>query len=124
MNLEECFVQLRNDIAGVNLLRGTVLEYYASDSTRIVEYFLETDDEEWGWHYQHFLVDRRHIFRYGIGQDRGVWLGGLDLAIGPHYFGVAQFWDYANSERFKLDATTEAVKHNLALLDEFLRKTS
>jgi hypothetical protein len=43
----------------------------------------------------------------------------VSLAIGPHYFAPADFWSYENSKRFKIEASTEAIEHNLKLLDEF-----
>ena len=113
-------MQLKNDSPSWNMLRETVYDHYKINGARCVSGFLDTQNEEWGWTYQHFLLDRKHIFKYGIGVDRGVWMGGVSLAIGPHYFGPADFWNYAASERFKIDATVSAVQHNLRLLDEFL----
>lgn len=113
-------MQIKNDIEGWNLLQSTINQYFKRDEKRTISYFLETKNEEWGFFYQHFLLDRKHIFRYGIGQDRETWIGGLELAIGPHYFGPADFWSSAASERFQMAASTEAVEHNLRLLNEFL----
>ena len=76
--------------------------------------------DENDWHYEHFLLDRKHVFRYGIGKDRRMMLGSLELGIGPHYFSAADFWDEANFKRFSMEASTEAIEHNLGLLDEFL----
>ncbi len=61
--------------------------------------------------------------KYGIIEnDRspGKFLGGLSLAIGPHFFSPSEFWSFEAYERFDRSATTEAVAHNLRLLDEFL----
>ncbi|MCW8209450.1 hypothetical protein D8B24_21120 [Verminephrobacter aporrectodeae subsp. tuberculatae] len=44
----------------------------------------------------------------------------LSLAIGPNY--VPMFWlvTKENESKFSMDSTTEAVVHNLAMLDEYL----
>lgn len=115
-------MQLSNDFHGFNTLRNTIIDCYEK-SNRSIKCFLRTEDKEWGWHYEHFLLDRKYVFRYGIGIDRQIMLGSLELAIGPHYFGPSDFWDYANSERFSIEASTEAVENNLVLLDEFLGKS-
>jgi len=113
-------VLLRNDLDGRNALKDTVVTYFERCGGRVVACFLESKNEEWGWAYQHFILERKHIFRYGLGDDRHLSIGGLELAIGPHYFGPAIFWDYSNAQRFKMEASTDAVEHNLRLLDEFL----
>jgi hypothetical protein len=46
-------------------------------------------------------------------------LGGVELGIGPHYFGPSAFWSYENANRFISEISTQAVFHNLRLLDEF-----
>jgi hypothetical protein len=114
-------MQLSDDLSGRNLLIHTVIQYYRSNGARPVRKFSETEDKEWAHFYAHFLVDRKYVIRYGIGADRGDLRGGVELAIGPHYFGPADFWSYENSERFTLEASTEGIERNLALLDEFWR---
>lgn len=113
-------MQLRDDLESRNLLDATIYSFYKRVKNRPIENFLRTKDEEWGWLYTHFLVDRKYVLRYGYGQDRGFWVGGVELGIGPHYFGPAAFWSYEDSQRFSIDASTEGIIKNLALLDEFL----
>jgi len=113
-------VQLKNNVEGRNLLDKTIRDFYRKNGNRNAVRFLHSEDKEWGWFYTHFLIDRKHVIRYGFGQDRGFWVGGVELGIGPHYFKAADFWSYEDSERFTLEATTDGVEHNLALLDEFL----
>ena len=113
-------MHLKIDIDGCNLLDETIRRYYKINSNREVSNFLHSKDEEWGWLYTHYLVDRKVVMRYGIGEDRGMGVGGLQLAIGPHYFSPADFWSYENSQRFAIEASTEGVEKNLRLLDEFL----
>ena len=111
-------VLLINDLDGRNALRNTIFSFYEKNGNRPVSNFL--DSEENGFFYVHFLINRKHVIRYSVGRDRGIFVGGVSLAIGPHYFGPYDFWDYENSERFSMEASTEAVENNLSLLDEFL----
>lgn len=112
-------MQLKNDPESRNLLDDTICEYYAKNGNRIAYRFLHSKDPGWGWAYSHFLVGRTHIIRYGVGEDRNQWVGGVELAIGPHYFGPGEFWSSENFWRFTNEATTGGVQKNLALLDEF-----
>jgi len=113
-------VQLKNDIESRNALDQAIIAFYKKRGDRYVHIFLHSKSEDELEYRTHFLIDRKHVARYGIGSDRGFWLGGVELGIGPHYFGPADFWSYENSTRFALEATTEAVEKNLTLLDEFL----
>lgn len=113
-------VLLKDDLESRNLLDETIYSFYKRVENRPIENFLRTKDEEWGWWYTLFLVDRNHVIRYGYGQDRGFWVGGVELGIGPHYFGPAAFWSYEDSQRFSMEASTEGIIKNLSLLDEFL----
>ncbi len=113
-------MQLSDNIDGKNLLEATIIEYYKTHGPRTATIFLRTEDREWGYFYAHWLLDRKHVIRYGVGVDRGVLMGGVELAIGPHYFGPADFWSYEASQRFTLEASTDGVERNLKLLDEFL----
>lgn len=112
-------MQLKNDLISKNNLDEIICEYYRRVGGRSASNFLRTEDEKCLGYDTYFLVDRRHVIRYGISEDRGTWLGAVSLAIGPHYFGAADFWSYENFRRFTLEASTEGVVKNLALLDEF-----
>lgn len=111
---------LSNDIDGRNALQKVIEHHYAHKNPQAVEWFSDSRNEEWGWQYLHFLLNRKHVFRYGMGMDRWGLRAGVELAIGPHYFGPASFWSYEASTRFSGEASTEAVEKNLRLLDEFL----
>ena len=117
-------MQLKNDINSHNLLDETIFNYYQKNGNRHLSNFLHTEDSECNAFDTYFLIDRKHVIRYGISQDREFWLAAVSLAIGPHYFGASDFWSYENSDRFTLEATTEGVEHNLKLLDEFLGYTN
>lgn len=111
-------MRLRNDEATWNKLREVISDHYDKQGRPLTFFspdFSAEDSVEVA-----FLIDRKHVAKYLIGVDRGIFTGALLLAIGPHYFRPSQFWSYEDSKRFSIDATTEAVEHNLSLLDEFL----
>lgn len=118
--LEGYIVVIDNNLEGRALLDRTIEKFYQENGNRTARRFLHTKNEEWGWLYSNFLVDRKHVIRYGHGKDRGLLVGGVELAIGPHYFGPAAFWSYENSLRFSSEANVQNVMRNLALLDDFL----
>lgn len=97
----------------------TVLRYYKTLG-RDANYFIESKDEEWGWTNLHFLVDKRHVIRYGFGIDRDVLRGGIALGIGPHYFGPDSFWSYEDSLKFSYALDDDSIFSNLRLMDDFL----
>lgn len=113
-------MQLSIDIEGKNLLDEVIQHYYKKIGNRTARNFLHAEESAQKWFFTYFLIDRKHVIRYGFGRDRGLLMGGLELAIGPHYFGPAAFWCYENSTRFSIEASTESVIKNLTLLDEFL----
>jgi hypothetical protein len=113
---------LSTDLEGRNLLDDTIYNYYRKNGNRHVRNFLHTEDKVLGWYFTHFIVNRKHVIRYGFGRDREFMVGGVELGIGPHYFGAADYWSYENFQRFTIEASTEGVEHNLALLDEFWGK--
>jgi hypothetical protein len=121
MGQMELRMRLRNNADGWGLLNATIQDYYKKNGDRFVSFFLQSKDEEWGWFYTHFLLERRIVVRYGLGEDRGIPLGGIQMGIGPHYFGPADFWSYENSERFRVGTAIDDIVHNLGLFDEFLR---
>lgn len=111
-------MQLSNYLEIRNGLQLTVLKYYRARG-REARYFLESKDEEWGWVNLHFLIDRRHVVRYGFGIDRDILRGGISLGIGPHYFGPDSFWSYEDSLKFSHTLDDDSVFRNLRLMDEF-----
>lgn len=113
-------MMIKNDIDGRNLLRKTISSFYEVNGGRHLYCFRVEKKDGLDWHEEHCLLDRKHVFSYSIGSDRGIAIGGIALAIGPHYFTPANFWDHENSERFSIESSTEAVEKNLRLLDEFL----
>jgi hypothetical protein len=115
-------VQLRNEMSSFYELFNTVASFYQKSEGRDIVIFEEkypSEDMDLGY-FIRFLLDRKHVVEYRIANDRNIFLSILSLGIGPHYFASVDFWDYENSQRFSLDASTEAIVHNLKLLDEFL----
>lgn len=117
---QDTIMQLGNNIGGLKALYEAIYTYYARYDGRPVVIFDDKSPDANGDYYVRFLLDRQHVVQYSVGRDREVNLGALTLAIGPHYFRPADFWSYEASTRFRIEASTDAVMHNLALLDEFL----
>lgn len=117
--LGDSTVQLSLDFSGQKLLRSTIESFYKTNGARSAHILREEIDPEWGWYYLYFLVDQKHVVRYGYGNDRGV-TGGIELAIENRYLAPAEFWTPKDAERFTLEASTDGVEKNLRLLDEFL----
>lgn len=113
---------LKNDENNFSEPFNTFTAFYAdtvAPKFLIFENQLPSEDSGAGY-FVRYLLDRRHVFEYRVERDRGYFLSTLSLAISPHYFPSEDFWSYDNSQRFKLEASTEAIVHNLKLLDEFL----
>jgi hypothetical protein len=117
-------VQFKNDMSSYDALFNTVSSFYqAIPGRRVVIFETQFPGEDLGEDYfVRYLLDAKHAVEYRIERDRNFLLSVLSLAIGPHYFPPCDFWDYENSQRFKLEASTEAVVHNLTVLDEFLHR--
>lgn len=122
LRMEGIIVQLKNDEIGFSALYNTVVKYYEVHGERSVFIFesQEPSDDFDSGYYVRFLMDRKNVIEYKICSDRNMSIAILSLAIGPHYFNPGEFWNYKNSQRFTLEATTEGLEFNLKLLDEFL----
>lgn len=111
-----------NDYSEIcNDLQGSVLTYY-KNLRRDAICFMETKSNNSGGMYLHFLVDKKHVIRYGFSIDRDRCVGGPELGIGPVYFDAAYFWTYEDSRRFVGQLDAQSVFHNLRLMDEFLHR--
>ncbi len=114
-------MQLNNSLESETALRFCILDYYEGMGRAITDYKSDTGSP--GFIRSYFLVDRRHVIRYSIGNDPNPqgdrWVGGVEIGIGPDFFHPMQFWSYEQGERFSMEASTEAVAKNLRLLDEF-----
>lgn len=115
-------VQLRNEMESFDALFNAVSLFYERQGKRKIVIFEEKypDGDIESGYFVRYLLDRKYVVEYRIVSDRNFLLSVLSLAIGPHYFSPGDFWDYENSQRFRLEASTEAIAQNLLLLDEFL----
>ena len=109
---------LKNDIDGRNELRQIILKHYQDQGVPATIFW---ESEEYGFCNANLLISRKYVARYGISEDRSTAIGGVQLAIGPHYFSPEDFWSYESGQRFSIEASEDAIKRNLKLLDEFLR---
>jgi hypothetical protein len=114
-------MQLNNDLDSFSLLITTISSYYHT-RRRPLQVFFYQQPEGQDRYCIRFLIDRKHVVEYGIEYEPKVRgnIGELRLGIGPEYFSPIAFWSEAQSRRFSLAATTDAICNNLALLDEFL----
>lgn len=116
-------MQLRGDDASETALWKAINEYYSRFTKRAFAVFSGDSPISSNVISVNVLVDRIHVIRYIVSNDAtpncGRWTSGLQLARGPFFFGAADFWSYENYLRFDNSATTEAVVHNLKLMDEF-----
>lgn len=113
-------MQLNNDLSSFEALFEAIRKYYKVSGDRAIKFISYTPPNSFETFEVEFLLDRKHICKYLVTQDRWGNVAGVELAIGPYYFGPADFWSYENSERFTMEASTEGVEKNLRLLDEFL----
>lgn len=109
---------LRNDIDGRNELRQIIFKHHQEKGLPATIFW---ESEEYGFFNIYFLISRKYVAHYGISEDRSTAIGGVQLAIGPHYFSPEDFWGYEPAQRFSIETDDGAVKRNLCLLDEFLR---
>lgn len=109
---------LRNDECGRNALQDVVLDYF--EGKRPVYSFLWSEDG--GIFYNHFILDRRWVFRVGLGEDRGTTLACLEFSIGPHYFMPHVFCDQELANKFSIEPSVDAIRCNLSLLEDVIRE--
>lgn len=113
-------MQLRNNVEGQSALKEIVCDHYKNNGMRKVLNFLDTEDE--AFFYAHFLIESRNVIRYSLGMDRRVCLGGVSLAIGPHYFPLRSLLNEKDADRLMIEASVQAIQNNLAILDIILLK--
>lgn len=113
-------MQLKSEMDSFSLLFNSVSKYYEDDEREVLIFEKKFPEEKCDSDYfVRFLVEKKHVVEYRISKDRGLFLSIVSVAIGPHYFVPNEYWDYKNSQRFFLEASTEAITRNLEILDEF-----
>lgn len=121
--VKDYFMQLSNSREDLEKLRVLILRYYKDRGRSVFDIAITPKplDQSQGWYSWEFLIDRRHVIRYSIGpSDRGKgFLGGLELAIGPYFFGPSNFWSNEAANLFKAETCPMDIQFNLSLLDKF-----
>jgi hypothetical protein len=69
---------------------------------------------------KNYFVARKYFIQYGIAIDTRNFFSMLSLGIGPGYVPMRWLVTEENKSKFSMESTTEAVVHNLAMLDEYL----
>ena len=116
-------MRLKNDEESWFKLNQIITEFYKKQARPVSTFRSSSQHLEDSLELS-FLVDQKHVVKYVIGLDRGIFLGSVHLGIGPEYFGPADFWSYENSQRFRLGTEIDDIRHNLGLLDEFFGRPS
>jgi hypothetical protein len=121
--MEVRIVQLKNDPSGIDDLWNLLKSYYKNNN-RDIKYlssgtFGRGNDE--GDHYfVNFLLDRKYVLKYSIPTAIRTFAL-LSLGVGPEFVPLELLVseDRMHEFNFSMDSTTEAVEHNLALLDKY-----
>lgn len=109
-----------NRIEHISELVSFVLEHYESQKRPIL--FLSSGlsgrgVDEGDHYYANFLIDKKTVIKYSIPASirtsAGLWLG-----VGPEFIPIEHF--LAEKGICNGDSTTEAIVHNLKMLDEYL----
>ncbi|WP_265645315.1 hypothetical protein [Verminephrobacter aporrectodeae] len=120
-------MKLKNDLQSYAALDACIDKYYRNKGLPCLPYgegIVKTsviDGRIYEEVYEKvYFVARKYFIKYGIPIDTRNFFAMLFLAIGPNY--VPMFWlvTEENDSKFSMDSTTEAVTHNLAMLDEYL----
>ena len=118
-------MRLKNDVTGLDELFNCLSDFYQSRkrSFSCLDLGVKGNGDSEGDHYYVcFLLDKKTAIRYSIPIAFRT-LPDLQLGIGPHYASLSELADLTNENfayGFYLDSTTEAVEHNLKLLDQYL----
>jgi hypothetical protein len=111
-------MQFQNHAEGRAVLKDVVASYFQDTGKRTAINFLDSEDED--FFYAHFLIASRHVMRYGIGMDRRTSVGGISVAIGPHYFALRSLVSDQDASRLSIELSISAIQKNLAVLDGYL----
>ena len=116
-------MRLKNDPSGTDDLWNSLKSHYLQSSRSIK--FLSSGaygrgSDEGDHYFINFLLDKKYVLKYSIPTAirtfAGLWLG-----MGPEFVPLELLIseDEEDSFNFNGDSTTEAVEHNLALLDKY-----
>lgn len=126
-NKDDCGVELKNDEASRNALTLCIERYYKDQKrvcfrrggiiihTSVIDKSIYEDTYS-----VKYIIDRKYFFRYHIPIDDRNFYAMLEFGIGPEYEEIRSLVSEENQSKFSMDSTTEAVVHNLKMLDEYL----
>jgi len=119
-------MELRNDAPSRNEMRLCIERFYR-DKNRSCFGYGDTVHASMidGINYEEtysmkYLVDKKNFIRYHIPIDTRNFYAYLCLGVGPEYVNMQNLVSEENQSKFSMESTTEAVVHNLAMLDEYL----
>jgi hypothetical protein len=106
----EHIVQLKNDASSSLELNECVNAYFEKQN-RSCKFLPPKISSEGEWYALRFLIDRKHVIEYSIPID----------GVGPCFVFPIDLMneEQAKDFNFSMDSTTEAVEHNLVLLDKY-----
>ena len=110
-------MQINNDQTSKSALITCVMDYYATRGRFCSPVGAEFSENE-RYSYD-FLIDRKNVIRIHIPIDRRNLYAGVMIGIGPCFVNPVDLMSYADADKFSLNSTTEAIEHNLALLDKY-----
>lgn len=119
-------VELKNDALSRNAMRLCLERYYGNKGRSCSGYGEAvhssvvdgiTCEETYSMKY---LIDKKILIRYHIPIDTRNFYACLCLGIGPEYVNMRNLVSEEDQYKFSMESTTEAVFHNLAMLDEYL----
>lgn len=120
-------MELKNNQESYSALNACIDKYYQQQALPCLPYGerkiqksyiadIECEEE----YQQVYFVARKHFIQYSIAIDTRNFYSMLSLAIGPHFVNMRWLVSERNESKFSMESTTEAVTHNLAMLDEYL----
>jgi hypothetical protein len=116
----EHIVQLKNDASSSLELNECVNAYFEKQN-RSCKFLPPKISSEGEWYALRFLIDRKHVIEYSIPIDRRNYFATLLVGVGPCFVFPIDLMneEQAKDFNFSMDSTTEAVEHNLVLLDKY-----
>jgi len=120
-------MELKNNQESHEALIHRVAEYYRArsesylpiGSKKVTTSVIDGKTYEDGYT-QEFFVKRKYFIVISIPIDTRNFFASLSLGVGPGYAPLRWLVTEENQSKISMESTTEGVKKNLALLDEYL----
>lgn len=119
-------VELKNDVLSRNEMRLCIERYYRDRGRdcfgygEVVHTSLMDGITCEDTYSMKYLIDKKNLIRYHIPIDARNFYACLCLGVGPEYVNMRNLVSEKNQYKFSMESTTDAVVHNLAMLDEYL----